>query len=67
MDVDLLLADLRLSRSDLARFIETVVRDNMPYVVVPCHAVKAWQRDEPEAWAKVAGWLAARDVPLVPV
>ena len=47
MDVDLLLADLRLSRSDLARFIETMVRDNMPYVVVPCHAVKAGKPRRP--------------------
>ena len=67
MDADLLLAELQPAPTDLVRFIERVVRDGMPYVVVPCHAVRAWQRHEPETWAKVTGWLAAHDVALVPV
>lgn len=67
MHIDELLAELQASQSDLARFVETVVRDNMPYVVVPCQAVKAWQRSEPRGWAKVERWLAAHDVAVVTV
>jgi hypothetical protein len=67
MKTDELLIDLRTSRTDLARFVEAIVRDSMPYVVIPSAAVKAWQRREPETWAKVAGWLEAHDVAVVAV
>ena len=67
METEALLTELRASQTDLARFVEAVVRDSMPYVVVPSEAVKAWQRREPRAWAKVAGWLEARDVAVVAV
>ena len=59
MQTEELLTELRMSQTDLARFVEAVVRDSMPYVVVPVEAVRAWQRREPQAWAKVSGWLAA--------
>ena len=55
------------SSTGLARFVDAVVRNGMPYVIVPAAAVKAWQRDEPRAWAKVEGWLAARQVAVVAV
>jgi hypothetical protein len=67
MSTEELLAELRTSETDLARFVEAVVRDSMPYVVIPAAAVKAWQRREPQAWAKVAGWLAAQQVAVVAV
>jgi hypothetical protein len=67
MKTDELLTDLRTSQTDLARFVEAVVRDSMPYVVIPSAAVKAWQRREPQAWAKVAGWLEAHQVAVVAV
>ena len=62
-----LLNDLRTSRSDLARLVEAVVRDRLPYVVVPLTAIRCWERREPQHWAKVAGWLASRNVKLVEV
>ena len=62
-----LLMKLRTSRTDLERFVEAVVRDGMPYIVIPAAAVRAWQRREPDTWAKVAGWLAAHDVAVVAV
>jgi len=62
-----LLNDLRSSQTDLARIVEAVVRDRLPYVVVPMQAVKSWERREPDHWAKVAGWLAAENVALVQV
>src|SRR5437867_1083114 len=62
-----LLNDLRSSQTDLARIVEAVVRDRLPYVVVPMQAVKSWERREPDHWAKVAGWLAAENVAVVQV
>jgi len=62
-----LLNDLRSSQTDLARIVEAVIRDRLPYVVVPVQAVRSWERREPGHWAKVAGWLAAENVALVQV
>ena len=64
---DELLNDLRNSQTDLARIVESVVRDRLPYVVVPVQAVRSWKRREPDHWAKVAGWLADQKVALVQV
>jgi hypothetical protein len=62
-----LLNDLRSSQTDLARIVEAVVRDRLPYVVVPMQAVRSWERRDPDHWAKVAGWLAAQNVAVVQV
>ena len=67
MTTDELLLDLRTSRADLARLIETVMRDRLPYIVIPTQAVQAWREEEPQRWAKTAGWLAAHNVALVQV
>ena len=64
---DELLDDLRTSKTDLASIVAAVLRDRSPYVVVPVQAVKAWARREPEQWARVAEWLAARNVSIVKV
>lgn len=64
---DELLSDLRGSQTDLARIVEAVVRDRLPYVVVPVQAVKSWELREPHHWAKVAEWLADQNVTLVQV
>jgi hypothetical protein len=64
---DDLLDDLRSSKTDLARIVEAVVRDRLPYVVIPMQAVRSWERREPTHWAKVAGWLAAQNVAVVQV
>ena len=64
---DQLLNDLRSSQTDLARIVEAVVRDRLPYVVVPVQAVRSWERREPDHWAKVAGWLADQKGALVQV
>ncbi len=64
---DELLADLQDSNTDLARVVEAVVRDRVPYIVVPSAAVRAWEQREPQHWEKVAGWLAAQNVAMVQV
>jgi len=51
----------------LARFVEAVIRDRMPFVVVSSQALSAWQRREPQTWEKVADWMAAHDVAVVTV
>jgi len=54
MQTEELLTELRTSQTDLARFVEAVVRDSMPYGVVPAEAVRAWQRRERQLRARGA-------------
>jgi len=37
-----LLNDLRSSATDLARIVEAVFRDGLPYVMIPSQAVRSW-------------------------
>jgi Response regulator containing CheY-like receiver, AAA-type ATPase, and DNA-binding domains len=67
MHPDDLLTELRASRTDVARFVDTVIRDSRPYLVIPSQAMKAWEQREPQTWAKVADWLAAHDVAVLTV
>jgi len=62
-----LLNDLRDSPTDLARIVEAVIRDGLPYVMIPVQAVSSWERRAPDHWAKVASWLAAHNVAVVEV
>ena len=55
-----LLAQLRGSKTDLKRFVEAMLRDQLPRLVVPVNAVRAWQEREPQTWAMVCDWLAAQ-------
>jgi hypothetical protein len=64
---DELLNELRTSKTDLARFVEAVLRNRPPYVVVSSQAVTSWERREPQHWTKVSGWLADSNVSLVKV
>ena len=59
-----LLLELRDSRTDLARLVEAVSRDQFTMLVVPQQSVEAWERREPATWRKVSGWLAERGVPI---
>jgi DNA-binding NtrC family response regulator len=67
MNTDELLAELRWSRTDLARYVETVIRDSRPCLVISSQAVRAWEQREPKTWAKVARWLAAHDVTVTAI
>jgi len=58
MTADELLAQLRASKTDLARFVEVMLRDQRADLVVPASAVRAWQEREPQTWAMVRDWLA---------
>jgi hypothetical protein len=51
----------------LRRLVAAVLRERPPYVVVPWQAVMAWERREPEQWAKVSEWLVAHNVSLVKI
>jgi hypothetical protein len=42
----------------LGRFVEAMLRDQLPCLVVPANAVRAWQEREPLTWAMVRDWLA---------
>ncbi len=67
MTTDELLAQLRSSPTDLARFVEAASWNGLPYIVVPVAALKGWQERDPEAWANVAEWLGARGKTVVEI
>jgi len=60
MTTDELLAQLRGSKTDLGRFVEAMLREQLPNLVVPAQAVRAWQEREPQTWTMVCDWLAAQ-------
>jgi hypothetical protein len=62
-----LLVQLRGSRTDIGRFVEAMVRDELPNLVVPANAVRAWQEREPQTWAMVCDWLAEQGKSVVQV
>jgi hypothetical protein len=62
-----LLTELRMLKSDLARLVERVWREQRPYVVVSARAVEAWEKREPHAWAAVRTWLGNRGVEVLTV
>jgi hypothetical protein len=67
MTADELLAQLRGSKTDLGRFVEAMLRDQLPNLVVPANAVRAWQEREPQTWAMVRDWLAEQGKSVVQV
>jgi hypothetical protein len=62
-----LLTELRMLKSDLARLVERVWREQRQYVVVSARAVEAWEKREPRAWAAVRTWLGNRGVEVLTV
>lgn len=64
---DVLLTELRMSRSDLAHLVEVVSRERRQYVAVSAQAVQAWEAREPQAWATVRAWLTNRGVRVVTI
>jgi hypothetical protein len=62
-----LLWECRAADSGLAAMVESVMREEGPYKVVPAAGVEAWREREPNLWRKVAEWLDERGVTLVPV
>jgi hypothetical protein len=57
MTMNEILAQVRKSRTDLARLIEAAAREEW--------AVTAWEQRAPDAWAAVRPWLLSQDKPLV--
>ena len=43
------------------------MRNQLPYLVVPASAVRAWQETEPQTWAMVCDWLAEQGKSVVQV
>jgi hypothetical protein len=62
MTPEVLLQDLRDSRTDLARLVENVLTTRRNVVVVSSEAVGAWRARDPASWAKTHEWLAGRGV-----
>jgi hypothetical protein len=67
MTTDELCAQLRGSKTDLGRFVEVMIREQLPYLVVPATAVRAWQEREPQTWAMVRDWLVEQGKSVVQV
>lgn len=53
--------------TDLARLVERVRREGLPWVVVSSAALVSWQRRDPAGWEQVRQWLTARGVVIVRV
>jgi len=62
-----LVAELRSSRTDLARIVETAHRNKFPLLVLPALSVRAWEQREPSLWARVRTWLEAQSITVVEV
>ena len=58
-------AQVRESRTDLARLIHAAAREEWPCVIVSSRAVEAWERRAPDAWTTVQEWLLNQGKPLV--
>ena len=67
MTSDEVLVQLRGSKTDLGQFVEAMQRDQLPYLVVPANAVRAWEAREPQTWAMVCDWLAEQGKHIVQV
>ena len=63
-DAEALLVQLGPS-PDLAALVERVVRNRLPWVVVPAAALRAWEERDSDGWAKVSAWLTSNDVVVV--
>jgi hypothetical protein len=61
---DALLATLDAD-TDLAHLVKRVCAHDMPRAVVSVAALTAWQRRDPEGWARVVAWLTALGVAIV--
>ena len=64
VEVDALLADLN-ANTDLAWLVERVVRNNLPWVVVPAAAQDAWAARDPIGWKKVLAWLEVNGIAII--
>ncbi len=62
--LDTLLAELDPT-TDLARLVERIARNGLPWVVVPTAALTAWEQRDPAGWAKVSAWLGAKGIAIV--
>lgn len=51
--------------TDLAHLVKRVCVDDMHRAVASGAALTAWQRRDPEGWARVVAWLTARGVAIV--
>lgn len=51
--------------TDLARLVQRVCREQLPWVVVSNGAVAGWMQRDPQGWQKVSDWLTAQGVSLV--
>jgi hypothetical protein len=59
------LAQLRGSKTDLRRFVEAMLRDQLPHLAVPANAVRAWQEYAPQTWAMGCDWLTEKGKSVV--
>jgi hypothetical protein len=63
--VEVFLADLRKSPTDLRRLVVEVLHRQPPVVWVASRTAGGWQARDPEAWARVRAWLEGRAIQLV--
>ena len=67
MDTEELSFDLMASRTDLPRYLAAAQRTDLPYRVIASEAVRAWERREPDLWARFSSWLTAHGKRVVEI
>jgi hypothetical protein len=66
-DLESLLAQLQQSPTDLRRLVASLLYRPRSLAWVPRRAIDGWSSRDPIGWARVQGWLADRNVRVVPI
>jgi len=62
---DKLLRELRGSPTDLAKLVERIHRRGRRVVPISANAIARWNKDDPDSWERVRGWLTRRGVQII--
>jgi hypothetical protein len=57
-----LLCDLRGSPTDLAKLVKRIHQRRRTLVAISAKAITRWNKDDPNSWERVRGWLTEHDV-----
>jgi hypothetical protein len=63
--IDEFLRDLRASPTDLAKLVTSVHQQRVSVVAISSKAIIRWDKDDPDSWKRVQGWLSLRGVRVV--
>src|SRR5262249_35913135 len=56
---------LETSSTDVKKLVSAVQVRNLQEIGIPSAAIERWERDDPQSWAAVRGWLQSRRIRIV--